>query len=98
MDARGDSQLQDFAERQARPHQVGGQFVDLAKAAIDDLEPVFGIEEAQALRHISERRVKAHIGRGEFFLLVLHSLISLQTATDPPSRVALWLTRSQRPS
>ncbi len=55
----GDAQVHDFGKRRARTHPLGRYAVDLAIAAIAQNEPLIGVEKANALRDIVDRRLAA---------------------------------------
>src|SRR6185503_5943378 len=63
--------LEDLAEADAGRDLVPRQAEYLEEAAVDDLEPVLRIEQAQALRHVVERRVEPQVALPEGGFLAL---------------------------
>ena len=58
----GDADLQNLLEADARLDPVGRQVEDFQITAVEDFKPVLRVVEAQALRHILERRVEQQVG------------------------------------
>ena len=64
-------EVDDFAQCRAGSHAIGIKSVHLGVAPVADDQALHAVEEAQALRHVVERRIELQGAKAEFLLLQL---------------------------